>query len=287
MASAFLSHNSRDKRFVRKLADRLDQSGVTVWLDEVNLSIGDSIIEEISQAIQEVEYVVAIISNNSATSHWVQKELNLAVTKEIAGSTKVILPVVIDDCELPATLRDKLYADFRNRRSKKQFEEQSLRLLEAMGVKSSQQEKHQAFFSRTSESVALDGEWKVIWFTVNANGQRERYKIHDPYTGSLIPYPAERATITTTRAKVSCVAYDPTTENEYWLEGRISSRNQLTLTYWSVPDGSESRLTGTVYLDIAEDSGKPLMLTGWWRGYTRDDQITEGEVEFTKVGSHG
>jgi hypothetical protein len=140
--SIFLSHNSNDKPFVRKLANRLSQAGVVIWLDEVNLTIGDSIIDKISEAIDNVEFVAAVISKASVNSPWVKKELNLAMTKEIAGKKKIILPILIDDCELPNALRDKLYADFRKHRSKKSFEEQCKRLLNAMGVLGSHQTRH-------------------------------------------------------------------------------------------------------------------------------------------------
>ena len=36
------------------------------------------------------------------------------MTKEIKGRRIVVLPVLIDDVKLPANLKDKLYADFRN-----------------------------------------------------------------------------------------------------------------------------------------------------------------------------
>ena len=145
MPSIFLSHNSNDKPFVRKLASRLSAAGVVVWLDEVNLRIGDSLVDKIANAINNVSFVAAIISRSSIKSVWVRTELSLAMTKEINGDTKVILPVVIDDiddCDLPAALKGKCYADFRARRSKRQFEESSIRLLQAMSVGASTQTQH-------------------------------------------------------------------------------------------------------------------------------------------------
>lgn len=76
MPSVFLSHSHGDKAFVRGLADRLTQAGAVVWLDEAALNIGDSLIERISEAIQEMEYVAAILSPRSVKSNWVQKELS-------------------------------------------------------------------------------------------------------------------------------------------------------------------------------------------------------------------
>jgi len=108
--SIFLSHNSKDKPFVRRLAERLTESGATIWLDEVNIRIGDSLVDKISEAIREVDFIAAVISKNSINSPWVKKELSLAVTKEIKSKSVVVLPIVIDDCPMPGSLADKLYA---------------------------------------------------------------------------------------------------------------------------------------------------------------------------------
>ena len=113
MASVFLSHNSKDKAFVRRLANRLSQSGVTVWLDEAELKIGDSLIGRISEAIEQVEYVVAVISSNSVNSRWVKKEIKLALAKEMDAAKPLVLPVLLDDCNIPGGLADRVYGDFR------------------------------------------------------------------------------------------------------------------------------------------------------------------------------
>jgi|GEM_PF-1846996 len=131
MPAMFLSHNSGDKPFVRRLADRLANSGVIVWLDEIELKIGDSIINRVSDAIEQVEYVAVVVSSNSVKSRWVKKELSLAMSKELGQSDPVVLPIRIDDCEMPSSLGDKLYADFRDAN---QFDAQCDRLLDAMGI---------------------------------------------------------------------------------------------------------------------------------------------------------
>ncbi|PJZ59686.1 toll/interleukin-1 receptor domain-containing protein [Leptospira adleri] len=113
MSSIFLSHNSKDKPFVRELAKRLSSDGILVWLDEAEINVGDSLIEKISTGIQEMDFVAAIISINSIGSSWVQKELSLAMSKEIQGKKIVVLPILIDSCNIPSYISDKLYADFR------------------------------------------------------------------------------------------------------------------------------------------------------------------------------
>lgn len=131
MPSVFLSHSSKDKFFARKLAEALIRYGVTVWIDEAELRIGDSLVDKISSAINESDYVAAVLSHNSVNSNWVQKELQLAMTKEIGGKRIVVLPILIDRCELPLFLADKLYADFTNAEN---FDAPMERLLHAIGV---------------------------------------------------------------------------------------------------------------------------------------------------------
>lgn len=134
MSSVFLSHNSKDKPWVRALAERLMADDVVVWLDEAEINIGDSLIEKIAEGIKEMKFVAAIISKNSVESSWVQKEISIAMSKEVAGRRVTVLPLVIDDCELPASLSDKLYADFTNPND---FDASYVKLLRAIGINKS------------------------------------------------------------------------------------------------------------------------------------------------------
>ena len=131
MKRVFLSHNSADKPFTRRLAHRLEKVGIGVWLDEAELKIGDSLLSKLSEAISQVEFVAAVISKNSVKSKWVEKELQLAMMKEVESRTVVVLPIVIDDVEMPSYLADKVYADFRNPHA---FETSYSQLLRTLGA---------------------------------------------------------------------------------------------------------------------------------------------------------
>ncbi len=110
--SIFLSHNYKDKDFVRRLARDLDCHGLRVWLDEAELKIGDSLIEKIRDGIDGVNYVAVIISENSIKSRWVQKEIDVAMNLEINEQDIKVLPLMLERCELPGFLLGKFYADF-------------------------------------------------------------------------------------------------------------------------------------------------------------------------------
>lgn len=109
---AFLSHSSADKPFIRQLAADLTAAGVDVWLDEQRIRVGDSIPEAIAQGLAESDYFLIAISHNSINSSWVQKELNNALVTEVQRRNVHILPLKLDDTEMPTIISDKLYADF-------------------------------------------------------------------------------------------------------------------------------------------------------------------------------
>ena len=113
MSSIFLSHNRADKPFVRRLAQDLQVAGVRVWIDEVEMMIGDFLIEKIREGIDQMEYLGVILSQNSVQSEWVKREVDIAMNQEIEGKRVKVLPMVIEECELPWFLKGKLYADFK------------------------------------------------------------------------------------------------------------------------------------------------------------------------------
>lgn len=110
----FISHNWQDKKIARRLAKDLTARGVGVWLDERELKIGDSLIEKIREGIDNVEYLVVLLSHASAESPWVKKEVDIAMNQEIEGKRIKVLPILIEDCDPPGFLKGKLYADLRN-----------------------------------------------------------------------------------------------------------------------------------------------------------------------------
>lgn len=109
---AFLSHSSADKVFIRQLAADLTANGISVWLDEQRIRVGDSIPEKIAQGLAESDYFLIGMSQKSSESAWVQKELNNALMSEVQRRKVHILPLKLDDTAMPPIIADKKYADF-------------------------------------------------------------------------------------------------------------------------------------------------------------------------------
>jgi hypothetical protein len=112
MSKVFLSHNHADKPFTRRLAGDLRQAGHTVWIDEAEINIGDSLIDKIRAGLDEVDFVAAVLSEKSIDSPWVQRELEIASNREIEERRVVVLPLMVQQVPLPGFLKGKFYADF-------------------------------------------------------------------------------------------------------------------------------------------------------------------------------
>src|ERR1044072_4572185 len=91
----FLSHAHEDRDFVLWLARYLTASGVRVWIDEAEMSVGDSLVEKVSGAIAEMCYLGVVISPRSASSDWVTREVEIAMSEDIAGERVKVLPLVL------------------------------------------------------------------------------------------------------------------------------------------------------------------------------------------------
>jgi len=131
MPRVFISHNHRDKEFASKLGHDLAKKDVRVWIDEAELQVGDSLIGKIQSAIAEVDYLAAVLSSNSITSEWVKRELEIAITREIHNKRVFVLPIVIDDCDIPAFLSGRMYLDFRE---KSKYAENLERIFQRLGT---------------------------------------------------------------------------------------------------------------------------------------------------------
>lgn len=107
----FISHASEDKkRFATEFARRLrEQCSVDAWFDLWEIKPGDSHVDKIfEEGMKEAQAVIIVLSQASVQKPWVRKELNTAVVNSINNGTRLI-PVVIDNCEVPESLKSVRY----------------------------------------------------------------------------------------------------------------------------------------------------------------------------------
>ncbi len=110
----FLSHNAKDKTRVQRLAERLKQAGLRVWLDEWNVRSGDIIALKVDEGLEQSRVLVLCISSNALASRWVDLERSTAIHRDPANGGRRFIPLLLDDCDLPDSLRRYKYVDYRN-----------------------------------------------------------------------------------------------------------------------------------------------------------------------------
>ena len=111
LKSIFLCHASTDKRKVREIAEILTNKGSKVWLDEAEILVGDSLLDKIQDGITKYDYLGIVLSPRSVQSIWVKKEVEAALTQEINSGGVKVLPLLIEECDIPLFLQPKKYAN--------------------------------------------------------------------------------------------------------------------------------------------------------------------------------
>lgn len=89
----FISHASEDKDEVaRPLAQALRENGLTVWYDEFELRIGDSLRRKIDKGIANSNFGIIVISRDFINKGWTNYELDGLITRAVNGE-QTMLPV--------------------------------------------------------------------------------------------------------------------------------------------------------------------------------------------------
>ena len=102
----FIIHNKRDRDFVEKeLTEALAKYGIETWYSRFDVLPGENYVEAIKAGLLKCDWVVVVVSKNSAASDWVAVEVRTAFG-DPRLKTKII-PVVLDDTDL-SSISDQL-----------------------------------------------------------------------------------------------------------------------------------------------------------------------------------
>jgi hypothetical protein len=104
----FLCHSSGDKQVIRELFRRLRDDGFDPWLDEENLLPGQNWEQVIASVVRAVDVVTVCLSRESINKKgFVQKEIKFAldVADEQPDGTIFLIPIKLEECDLPERLR--------------------------------------------------------------------------------------------------------------------------------------------------------------------------------------
>lgn len=95
----FLSYSRSDERIALRLAKDLRTSGVSMWVDQMDIRPSEHWDRAIERAVSSCRGLVVILSPRSVASDNVADEISFAI-----DSGKSVLPVMIEHCTLPLRL---------------------------------------------------------------------------------------------------------------------------------------------------------------------------------------
>ena len=110
----FLSYAQEDRDIATYVSDALRNAGMRVGFDAWELAPGDSITESIEKSVASSDLLLVLLSPRSVDSSWIQCELNAGLGKELKDRAVCVIPALIEDCRVPASLADRAYLDLRH-----------------------------------------------------------------------------------------------------------------------------------------------------------------------------
>jgi hypothetical protein len=107
-AQVFLSYAHEDRKFVLGFYDRLSKAGFQPWMDVNSLVPGERWVEKIREGLLNSDCVLIFLTKNAISKEgYLNKEIKsaLEIAKEKPEGTIFIIPVKVEDVEVPRSLQ--------------------------------------------------------------------------------------------------------------------------------------------------------------------------------------
>ena len=96
-----------------RIASVFRGAGVPVWFSEWELRPNDSIVEKIEDALSASDALVVLLSRTAVASSWVKLELSAFLSRQLRDRAVNVIPVLLEDCEIPISLAGVVSIDLR------------------------------------------------------------------------------------------------------------------------------------------------------------------------------
>ena len=105
---AYLAYCRSDRAAIDQAAAFFKQYGVRYFFDEKDISLGESIPEKVSKGLGSYSHFLLFWSHAASRSRFLDSEWGIAFMNEVYED-RPLIPVLLDDAELPAILSHKSY----------------------------------------------------------------------------------------------------------------------------------------------------------------------------------
>jgi len=115
----FLCHNGANKPWVEALAEQLEtvrykDRYLGVVFDKWDFDKGKNVVLELERLIDEARFVGIVVSKAMLAAEWPTLERTIAVWSDPSGRKGRVVTLLLENVELPASLRVRNWIDFRD-----------------------------------------------------------------------------------------------------------------------------------------------------------------------------
>jgi len=110
----FLNYAREDRQKVESLYQQLSNAGFRPWMDTKNILGGEQWQRSIQHALQQSQFFLACLSVTSVSKRsYLRREMREALEKrqEMLDSDIYLIPVRLEECEIPEELREHQWVD--------------------------------------------------------------------------------------------------------------------------------------------------------------------------------
>src|SRR5437867_223272 len=114
----FLCHCGADKIWVGELANRIekepgDGKNLRVFFDPWDMVPGENVVNRLEKAVSKARFVGVVLSPEMIAAEWPTMEWTIAVYDDPSGRRGKVIPFLLRNCDVPASLRIRNWLDFR------------------------------------------------------------------------------------------------------------------------------------------------------------------------------
>lgn len=126
--NVFLSYAWKDKNIAKRIAMELEESGFKTLLSESEILSGESLNVKLERKISSSDYIFILISKNSK-KQLINSNFSINYFEELIKRNIVIIPVLLDNSEIPAYFSKFQFFDLR-----RQTDSRIKKLVKQIGV---------------------------------------------------------------------------------------------------------------------------------------------------------
>lgn len=109
----FISYCHEDSDKVKKFAFLLSLHGFDLWMDEKSITNGDNYTTKILEGIHDCDIYLVFLSAAALKSARVGAQIDFVLHKKIEKGRPTIIPILLEDVEIPVSLSNIDYLDAR------------------------------------------------------------------------------------------------------------------------------------------------------------------------------